>query len=261
MKVIELTNKKLITIDANSPVRNAVKLMNKHNISRLLVTKNKKIVGIVTFKDLARRLGHEKERSISDAHVYVSSCYSKKLITINADSDIKEAAKLMLKNDISSLIVVDNEEIVGIVTKTDLIKALTQDNRKVREFMHRKVTTVAPNTRVLEARKILINKKISRLPVIKGNELVGMLCYSDISNFLQKFRQRAEGKHWNERLRQYTVQDIMSKNVITINPEDTLGKAAKIMIEHDISGLPVVENGSLVGIITKKDLLRALAYS
>ena len=61
-KVSEIMTTSLVTIDKNSPVRDALRLMKKRGISRLLVTSKGKIVGIVTERDLVRRLGSEKTR-------------------------------------------------------------------------------------------------------------------------------------------------------------------------------------------------------
>ncbi|MCD6371640.1 MAG: CBS domain-containing protein [Candidatus Aenigmarchaeota archaeon] len=260
-KVSELISKHLITIDKNSPIRNALKLMKKEGISRLLVKSKGKIVGIVTERDLMKRLGSEKERKLSDAHIYVSSCYTKNLIKIKKDADVKEAARLMLKHSISSLIVEDEEKIVGILTKTDLIKALEDSSEKVEKWMKKKVTILKPEARVLEARKLMIMKNIKRIPIVSGNSLVGIVTERDIAQALGLFRKVSEGRHWDERLKQIYVEQIMSKDLVVVKPSDTLGKCVKLMLENGISGLPVIEEGKLVGIITKTDLIRVLAES
>ena len=141
MKVADVMTRELITINANERARNALRLMEKEGVSRLLVEKKKKIVGIVTLRDLMRRLGSEKERKISDAHIFVSSCYSKDLIKISPQESIEKAAKMMIDNDISSLVVEENGEVVGIVTKTDLLKVLKNDSTPVKEIMQKKVRT------------------------------------------------------------------------------------------------------------------------
>ncbi len=258
MKVEELMSKDLITIDANSPVRNAIKLMKKRKVSRLLVTKKGKIVGIVTERDLARRLGKETERKISDAHIYVSSCYSKDLICIGKDEDIKKAAKLMLQKGISSLVVKDDGNIVGIITKTDLIKALKECKEPIEKFMTKKVTTLQEDSRILEARKLMLYKNIKRIPIMRGENLIGIITEGDIAKALGLFRKVAEGKQWDEKMRRILVKDVMRVNPITLSPKDTISKAVKVMLENDISGIPIIDGGKLVGIITKTDLVKAI---
>ncbi len=259
-KVSEIMTSKLVTIDKNSPIREALRLMKKKSVSRLLVTSKGKIVGIVTERDLVKRLGSEKERKLSDAHIYVSSCYTKKLITIKKDKDISEAAKLMLKYGISSLPVVDeNGEIIGIVTKTDLVKTLKNCKDSVEKWMRRKVTVLEEGSRVLEARKLMLRKGIKRIPIVSGKKIVGIVTERDIAVALGLFRKVAEGKQWDEKLRKIYVDQIMSKKVVKVKPSDTISKCVKLMLEKEISGLPVVnEKDEIVGIITKTDLLRIL---
>ena len=257
-KVSEIMTTTLVTIDKNSPIREALRLMKKKGISRLLVTSKGKIIGIVTERDLARRLGSEKERKLSDAHIYVSSCYTKELITIEKDKDISEAAKLMLKYGISSLPVVNEKsEVIGIVTKTDLIKALKDCKDSVEKWMRRKVTVLEEGARVLEARKLMLRKGIKRIPIVSGRKVVGIVTERDIAMALGLFRKVAEGKQWDEKLRKIYVDQIMSKRVIKVRPSDTISKCVKLMLEKGISGLPVVnEKDEIVGIITKTDLLK-----
>jgi len=259
MKVKDFMSKDLIVIDANDSVRNALRLMKKHKVHRLLVKRKGKIVGIVTERDILRRLGKEKERKLSDAHIHVSSCYSKNLITINSNEDIKKAAKLMLEKGISSLAVEENGEIVGIITKTDLIKALKDNNEKVEKWMKRKVITIDLNSRILEARKIMLAKKIKRLVVTKGGYPYGIITEGDIAKVLGEFRKVAEGKQWDEKMRRIYISDIVSKNLFFVRPNDKISKVVKIMFEKGISGLPVIENNKLVGIITKTDLIKIIA--
>jgi CBS domain-containing protein len=259
MKVEKIMTKNLITISASEPVRNALRLMEKRKISRLLVRKDKKIVGIVTERDLARRLGSEKERKLSDAHIHVSSCYTDKLITVGKDAEIKEVAEKMLENGISSVVVTDGEAVVGIVTKTDLIKVLKGCKEPLENVMRRELRRIEKGSRVLEARKMMLHYGIKRLLVVEKGRLVGILTESDIAKALGTFRKVAEGKHWDEKMRKILVEDVMSSPVITLKPKDTIGKCVKVMLKNDISGVPIVEDEEIKGIVTKTDLVRFIS--
>lgn len=259
MEVKELMSTKLLTIDANEPLRNAIRLMEKKRVSRLLVRKKKKIVGIITARDLARRLGDEKERKLSDGHIFVSSCYSKELIKIGPEEDVKKAARLMLKHGISSLVVEKDGEIVGLVTKTDLIKALKDDKTEVRKIMNKDVKRIRPDGSLLQARKMMFHYGIKRIVVMEDDKLVGIITEGDIARALGFFRKLAEGKQWDEKMKRIEVNDVMSREVVTISPSSTLAECVEKMIKNDISGLPVVENGKVVGIVTKTDLVKYLA--
>jgi len=261
MKVEEVMSKSLICIDVNESVRNALKLMEKKHVSRLLVKREKKIVGIVTERDLAERLGSEKERKLSDAHVHVSSCYSDELITVEKDVEVKEVAGKMIEKGISSIVVTDKGSIVGIVTKTDLIKVLKGCKEPLEKVMQKEVHRIEKGSRLLEARKMMIHYGIKKLLVVEKNKLVGILTESDVAKALGLFRKLAEGKHWDEKMRKILVDDVMSSHVITLKPKDTIDECVKLMLENDISGVPVVEDGEIKGIATKTDLVRFIRDS
>ena len=258
MKVKELMNTNLIKIDVNQPLRSAFELMKKHKISHLVVTRHGKIDGIVSFRDLLQRLGKETERKLSDAHIYVSSCYQKHIITIDKDADIREAAKLMMKYKISSLLVEDNKNIIGIITKTDLLRALKHVEPPVESIMRRNPAYLHPESRLVEARKIMIDENIKHLPIIKSGKVVGVVSEKDLVKALEIFRKTSEGKHWNKKIREIRLEKIMSTPPIVVTKETKISKAAKLMIESRIGCLPVVENDKLIGIVTKTDLISLL---
>jgi CBS domain-containing protein len=258
MIVKQLMSKNLVTIDVDRNLRDARNLMEKESISRLLVKDNGKIVGIITARDIANRLGAWRERKISDSRIFVSSAFTKGLIKINQDQSVSEAAKLMLEKGISSLVVYDNGNVVGILTKTDLIKALKNSTAKVKDWMSKPVITLGVGSNILQARNVMLRNKIKRIPIVLGNKLVGIVTEKDIAKALGLFRKLSEGKHWNEKMKKILVEQIMSKDLITVSPEETLGKVVEIMLDNKISGLPIVENEKLVGIITKTDLIKAV---
>jgi len=113
MKVKEIMTKDPITIDIKSDVKEATRLLSYHNIGRLLVVKDKSLVGIVTDGDLM--IEHERETPIKDF-------MSENLILINKNQTIKEAAQIMAEHQISGLPVVnDKKNLVGIITVEDII--------------------------------------------------------------------------------------------------------------------------------------------
>lgn len=250
--------RKLVTIDVDQSLRDAIRLMKKNRISRLLTTDKGKVIGILTERDVAKRLGDWRERKISDAHIFVSSECSYDLVKINLEENLSKAASLMLENRISSLAVCDDGNVVGIITKTDLIKALKDSRIKVKEYMRKEVITLSVGSSLLHARKLMLENGIKRIPIIMDGKLIGIVTESDIAKALGMFRKVAEGKHWDEKMKKISVEDVMSKDVITLDENDTLADAVKIMFKNRISGLPVSEKGKLVGIITKTDLVKAV---
>ncbi len=254
IKVGEIMSK-AITIDKDRKLSDAIELMEKNNVACLVVVDEGKIVGIVTDKDITRELGSGKHGKMLGTSLHVSSAMSSELVTINKNADIKEAASRILKNHVSSLPVLEDGELVGIITTTDLIKPLQNSETPVKEIMSNYVVTVSPSDRVVHARRLMLDNDISRVVVVEGGNIVGILTEKDTAKALFAFKKYADGKQFS-RIRNLLVEDIMKQDVITLDENSTAGEAAKLMLENDISGLPITRNSKLVGIITKTDLMK-----
>jgi len=128
-------------------------------------------------------------------------------------------------------------------------------NGMVRSWMSAPVITVTPDTSLTEARKIIDEHQIRALPVMKGNQLVGIITKRGL---LRLDLSILGNESWNQgvEMREETVGEIMTAKPITLLPETLIPKAARIMLENKITALPVMENGKLVGILTNSDLLR-----
>lgn len=132
---------------------------------------------------------------------------------------------------------------------------------RVKEWMSPSLTTAAPNTSVSEARELMRRKTIRHLLVTEGERLVGIVTDRDIRLNLPSPATSLSVWEINYLLTKLTVGDVMTKFVITVEPGRPIEEAARLMLEHRIGALPVVEDGLLVGILTETDLLRAFVYS
>jgi CBS domain-containing protein len=118
--------------------------------------------------------------------------------------------------------------------------------------------TITPQTTLPEAQQILFEHRIRRLPVIDRGKLVGILTLGDIREASPSDATTLSVYELNYLLDRLLVKDIMTANPITVSPCDQIGEAARLMYENKIGGLPVVDDGVLVGIITETDLCRLL---
>jgi CBS domain-containing protein len=109
---------------------------------------------------------------------------NKDVVTVRPDIVLKEAAKVMYERRIGSLVVAEEGNIVGILTQTDIVKAVTMEkdleSTLVEEVMNKKVTTIDYEKSVEDAVNLMMEKKIKRLPVTKEGKLVGIVTASDI---------------------------------------------------------------------------------
>lgn len=142
----------------------------------------------------------------------------------------------------------------------------------VHTVMTTPVISVDPSTSVEYAARLMIANGVSGLPVIskEGRELVGIVSEGD---FLRRAELGTEPKRswWLQLLstegssaEEYvhthgrTVANVMSTNVVTVNEESPLEDAVSLMVKRNIKRLPVLQNGRMVGIVTRSDLLKAL---
>ncbi len=119
LKVEDIMVKEVITVDERSTVKEAADIMNRFEIGCLIVTKEGKAMGILTERDLLKRVVSQGR---SPKKTRVQTVMSKPLIVVEPDMDLEEAAKLMFKLKIKKLPVVDEGQLLGLVTLTDLAR-------------------------------------------------------------------------------------------------------------------------------------------
>lgn len=264
MHIKDIMTREVVVIDKDQNIHDALKLMKKHKISRLPVinTNNeneKELVGIITEKDIALRLGSSRYGNMAPSHFHISTVMTPDIITLESTKNIGNAAKIMIDNKIGGIPIVDNGKIVGIVTKTDFIntcQGLPYDRTHVKDLMKTDLMTISPEDRLVHARRIIIDEDIGRLPVMSGDELEGILTAKDIASSMISFRKVVPDKYQSARIRNLLVEDIMTQNVRTIQKGATIAEASSLMIDENFSGIPVVDNaGKITGMITKTDLM------
>ena len=268
-----------ITVPPNTSILDARDILLRHRIGRLVVEFGKKPVGIVTEKDIAKSISIFSRKPIGK--ILVGDIMSKDLVTVSLDSTIQDCAKKMKEFGISSVVVTsDRHKLIGVVTKTDLVSTfLVQSTAslQISKIMTKKVITVSPNDSIFEVESILLNNKIRRVVVSKNKIPVGIITYRDFVpaktfDLHKEFTDPAERSEifWNSQPNEFNVnklsylltfsaKDIMTKEPFFVSPSDVVYGAAILMIRHGISGLPVVQDKKLIGIVTKSDIVNIIA--
>lgn len=125
---------------------------------------------------------------------------------------------------------------------------------RVRDAMTREVVTVGPETSAAEAWGLCRERNIRHLPVVESGRLVGLVSDRDLRDVSPPRGSQDE----ENTLGWVRVRDIMSTELVTIHPLDTIEHAARDIYAHKFGCLPVVADGELVGIITSSDMMRTL---
>jgi acetoin utilization protein AcuB len=129
---------------------------------------------------------------------------------------------------------------------------------RVRELMTGALITVRPDTPVLDARHLMLQRQIRHLLVTSDNgELLGIITDRDIRLNLPSQATSLSVWEINHLLTRLTVEQVMTSSMITVGPDREARDAAQLILDHRIGALPVVDAGHLIGIVTETDLLRA----
>jgi CBS domain-containing protein len=130
---------------------------------------------------------------------------------------------------------------------------------KVRELMTANVATVARNDELTIADDIMTMKRVRHLPVVEDGRLVGILSQPDLFKAALSTAMGFGEKARKEFLKTVPVKEVMTEEVLTIDPDADVRAAAHLMLDRRVGCLPVLEKGKLVGMITETDLLRVVA--
>ena len=262
MQIKNLMSEDLITVDKDQNLSDALKLLRKHNVSRLPVTNNKELVGIISERDIANKLGSSKYESMPASRLHISSVMVKDVFTVPETMQLDEVARLMLENGIGSVPVMNSDDkMVGIVSKADFVTlavGIAFEKVTVKEIMTKDLTVVSSTERLVHARRQMIESHVGRLPVVDDESLVGMVTSKDLMRAFIDFRKKVPEKYQKSQIKEVLVEDIMSSNPTVTSKDATIAEVAKVMIETGYNGLPVVDDGKVVGIITQTDILRLI---
>ena len=261
MQIKNLMSEDLITVDKDQNLSDALKLLRKHNVSRLPVTNNKELVGIISERDIANKLGSSKYESMPASRLHISSVMVKDVFTVPQTMQLEEVAKLMLDNGIGSVPVMDDGKMVGIVSKADFVTLATGiafDKITVKEIMSKELIAVSSTERLVHARRQMLESHVGRLPVVDEEELVGMITSKDLMRAFIDFRKKVPEKYQKSQIKEVLVEDIMSTNPTFVTKDMSITEISNIIMETGFNGLPVVEDDEVIGIITQTDILKLI---
>ena len=119
--------------------------------------------------------------------IKVKNIMTKNVITISKDSSIMEAVKLMVSKSVSSLVVVDRNKPIAVISEKDIIKGIVSKKTNVQDIMSKEFIIVSPLTAFSEINKSLKEKKIKRFPVVDNDRLTGLITETDVIEATRDF--------------------------------------------------------------------------
>ncbi len=129
----------------------------------------------------------------------------------------------------------------------------------VRDWMNSPVITVAPNALISDAHQMMKDHGVRRLPVVDNGKLVGVITVGDVREASPSAATSLSIWELNYLWSKITVEQVMTKDVLTIKADSSILDAAETMLEYKVSGLPVVDDkGQVIGMITESDIFKML---
>lgn len=262
---------KVITTTPATHLNDARLVMDAENIRSLPVVKDGKLVGIVTYRGLLRTdvsalTGKVPQKDVDLKDYTIEAVMTRGVITTLPQAALPKAARVMMENKITALPVMERDELVGILTSSDLFRFIIaeidtlNEQIKVKDYMTVEVVTLTPQDSLLEAHRLMGVKRIRTLPVVDSHDrLVGIVTRTDLmgaspSRFVSRNHQDA-----SLQIEQEKVERIMSTRLITIKEDANITEAARLMLENKIHSLPVLDDkGDMVGVITEYDLFQMI---
>lgn len=272
MAKLDCLLQKPITITPDFSIQQVISKFLENNISRLIVNESHSSKGIVTAKDVGLfLLQDESEKSLD---VIPVSELVKPLVSVDKFTSIPKCAQIMIDKGIGSLGVVSAGTLVGIVTKTDLIKYYEENCaglNRVGDLMTLSYVVMNSGESIHKIISKMAEENVSRIFLEnKNNDLVGILSFKDLfplaleRGHLNTLRYNdyptTSVLHMGEGFGHTTfAKDIMNKKIISIDYDDDVVMACTKMIENHISGVGVKILDKTSGIISKTDVVKAIS--
>ena len=272
MDVQDVMQTAVTTVTPHTMVSTAYQMMTRRDARMRhlpVVTEQGTLIGIVTDRDVRRALAsdapsmaeHEMPELLAKLHV--RDIMTPEVLSVNGTTSVVEAALLFLEKKVGGLPVVhDDNRLAGILTVADLLRAYSQQRNvawlmKIDIIMHTPVITATPAMSLSEAQRVMRDKHIRHLPVVSGQRLVGMITDRDLREAVPSPATTLTRGEIAYRMDTTAIETCMTKDVLWACPGFAMVDAAHMLVECKIGCLPIVAHGTLVGIVTEMDCLRA----
>lgn len=271
MQAQEMMHTNVVTVSPETSLGEAQRLMRDHRIRHLPVVSGQRLVGLLTDRDLRNASPSQATTLLRGEINYqmdttpIETCMTRKVVVIRPQDPIIDGTRQLLDGAFGCLPVVDQGQLVGIITEIDLLRgflaaaAPAGERMRVKDYMHPEPYTMMPNDLVSIAYERMQEAHIRHLPVIAaGLKLVGILTDRDIRLAGASTTPSLAAHEWVHLLEKMTVNAIMTTEVRTVRRDTAVADAGQLFLDHPFSCLPVVgDDDMLEGIITVTDLLRA----
>ncbi len=267
MKAIDYADKNVVIAYENDTIATICNLMIRYNTDQVLIIRENKPIGIITKKDIATKLLQfvppHKRRPVDK--FLAERILNKNILVITPEVSMKSVAKKVLNNEIP--IIVEDGKILGIVTKTSIVKAYVENFKgkfKVHEYINVDIPTVSPYHTLNKILEKILEKNCDRAVVIDKGKPLGVVSITDIALvFFDElpFPSKISKKEFSKmKYNKYNIpisETIVKEWLITVNEDEDLAAAGELMLKNNISSVLVTDSNYYKGMVTKDEVVKA----
>ncbi len=272
--ILAIASKNIVTLPPTTNIMGTVKTMLKYGFRRVPIADagTNRLVGIITSLDIVDFLGGGLRHNIvknrykgnlaAAINEDVREIMKKDVVSLGVNDNISSAIKTMIEKNIGGIPIVDDDNVVvGIVSERDFVRTVADitTSKSVNKYMSDKVVTASPDISVGEATRTMIEKGFRRIPIVKEDVLLGIVTASDIMRYLgsgEIFQKLMTGDVSDAF--QVPLKSLILRDIVWTNSSIDIGEAAALMLKNKVGALPIIDDGELCGIITERDIIKAL---
>lgn len=273
--IMAIASKNVITLPPTTSIMGTVKTMLKHGFRRVPIADagTNRLVGIVTSLDIVDFLGGGLRHNLvmnryngnlaAAINENVREIMKEDVVSLTTSDPISFALSTMIEKNIGGIPVVDGDNsVVAILSERDFVSTVADitTSKRVADYMSSSVVTASPDMSVGEATRTMIKKGFRRIPIVKEDVLLGIITASDIMRYMGSgdiFQKLITGNV--EDAFNIPVKSMIARDIIYTTSNIDIGESAALMLDKKVGALPILDDGELCGIITERDIVRALA--
>src|SRR2546425_8608990 len=258
LRVRDVMSSNPVTVTLEETLGDVLGKLKKHEIHEVPVLRGKVVAGLVTMTGIMRRRTLPPETGVATLVQPAPE--------VAPEDDLPTVAEKMLQGGFRALPVVERKRLVGIVSRTDLARAIAEGD-EFKDIAVNTVMTPSPQAAseddsVEQAVRTMQSLGERSLPVVdRARRLVGIIGHRDIADLFARPKTRQQqGDTAGEKTRlDIPVKSVMRTPVVTVGPEASVQHAAELMLKYDISSVIVADREEPTGVVTKLDLVELVA--
>jgi len=240
------------SIDHQQPIVKAVSLMLERKITGLPVVYQESLIGVLSDKDLLRNF-----YDIAYLPGRVEDYMVNKVITFDIEDRFEDICQCLIDSSFRRVPILCQEKLSGVITRSDVIRTFLRSSRPqnsvkqehkltAENAMRYGLLTLRPEASLIEAMEMVASHHITGIPIVSPTlELLGIITEKDLLQAMS-----------SPDVMSATVEAYMTHKVITFDRTSDLSRICTCMLEHDFHQVPIVDQNTLVGIISRSDILK-----